>query len=765
MAMNALRHRMVRLSRVGVALLLSFWLTACGGPSAAEYVERGDAFVAQDKLAEASIEYRNALQADPNLGEVRLKLADLHLRLNDPAQALREYVRAADLLPDNLDAQLKAGNLLLRAGQFEDAKARATKAVALDGTNAQAQILLGNTLAGLRDVEGAIAEYQQALVLNPSEEVAYRNIATLQMSSGQIAEAEVSFRKAIDVAPQSVEPRMALGNFLWANNRVSEAEQVFKDALALDPKNLYAARALGTFYVGANRIPEAEPYFTAIAEAEKTPAASIALADYYIVAKRLDDARTLLKQTANDKDAYPAAMLRLAAIDVALGVRAQAQEKLGELLERHPKEMAARLLNARLLVLDGKREEALVQAASIARDDAQSPVAADAQILTGSLQAALDRPEEAMKSFEDALRRRPRTMTAELALARLHLARGAFDRAEAYVRDALTIDPKNASARAEMVRVLLAQGKTVEARQQLATLRAEYPNAVPVLHLVAVQQVAEKQLPAARATYTRLLQAQPSDVDAMAGLVRIDLATGRRQDALARVTEALSSVSPTGALYILAAQTYSVVGDAAKAEESLLKAIEIEPARLQAYSMLGLMYARQNRLPEAAAHFQQVITRNPSSVSAGTMLGMLHEARGQLGDAEKEYRRVLSLDPQSPIAANNLAWIYIASNRNVREATELAKTALRSLPDEPNVNDTLGWIYYKQGQFSLAVQHLEAAAAKAPDAAQTHYHLGMAYLGYGERDRARDSLARALSFKTEFDGIAEARQKLAELGG
>lgn len=751
--------------RTTALFLLSLVAASCAGPDAAEHVQRGDAFVAEKKLAEATIEYRAALQVDPNLGEVRMKLAGVHLQLQKPGEALREYVRAADLLPTNAEAQIKAGQLLLLAGQFQDAKTRATKATQLDSSNAEAQILLGNTLAGLKDVDGAMAEYQQALALNPAEEVAYRNIAVLQMSKGQPAEAEAAFRKAVDVAPKSVPARMSLANFLWASGRAADAEQVLKDALVLDPANLMARRALGMFYVGSNRMPEAEPHFQAIADAEKTAAASIGLADFYIISKRFDSAKPLLKAAANDKDAYPAATLRLAAIDVALGIRAEAHVKLRELLERHPKEMAARLLSARVLVMDGKRDEALAQAASIAKDDPQSPIAADAQMLAGTLQASLDRPEEAIKTFEDVLRRRPRVTAAELALARLHTSMGSFDKAEGYVKDALATDAKNPAARAEMVRVLIGRREIARARQELASLKTEFPNAVPVLHLVAAQQLAENQLPAARATYARLVQARPSDIEALTGLVGIDLAIGRKQEAVARVEEALKTGAGNGALQLLAGRTYAASGNMERAEQALRAAIELEPARLQAYNLLGLLYVSQKRLTEASENFQQIVSRNPSSVSAGTMLGMLHDTRGQVADAEKEYRRVLALDPQAAVAANNLAWIYVASNRNVSEASELAKTALRRLPDEPNVNDTLGWIYYRQGQFDMAIKHLEASIAKAPNLPATHYHLGMAYLGYSEREKARAALTKALSFKTEFDGVAEARQKLAELGG
>jgi uncharacterized protein HemY len=64
-----------------------------------------------------------------------------------------------------------------------------------------------------------------------------------------------------------------------------------------------------------------------------------------------------------------------------------------------------------------------------------------------------------------------------------------------------------------------------------------------------------------------------------------------------------------------------------------------------------------------------------------------------------------------------------------------------------------------------AVQYLESSVAKNPDDPAGHYHLGMAYVRAGDIDKGRKSLQRAVSSKVEFDGIAEARKTLAQIGG
>ena len=113
-----------------------------------EYLRSGDEYAAQKKYPEAIVQYRNALNQDPNFGEAKAKLAQAYLDNGEMANAFREFIRAADLLPNDPQAQLRAGELLLAAQQFDDARTRAEKALAIDGSLIEAQILRANALAG-----------------------------------------------------------------------------------------------------------------------------------------------------------------------------------------------------------------------------------------------------------------------------------------------------------------------------------------------------------------------------------------------------------------------------------------------------------------------------------------------------------------------------------------------------------------------------------------------------------------------------------------
>ena len=55
------------------------------------------------------------------------------------------------------------------------------------------------------------------------------------------------------------------------------------------------------------------------------------------------------------------------------------------------------------------------------------------------------------------------------------------------------------------------------------------------------------------------------------------------------------------------------------------------------------------------------------------------------------------------------------------------------------------------------------SAAKFPSNPEVHYHLGMTYYKLGEREAARQALAKALQVSSTFPGLEDARRTLVEL--
>jgi tetratricopeptide (TPR) repeat protein len=724
-----------------------------------KFEKSGDAFAAQGKTAEAIIEYRNALEKEPKAGEVRVKLAEAYLKTGDAVKAVQEYARAADLLP-GAEVQIKSGNLLLLARRFDDAKARAEKALAIDGNNVEAEILLANSLAGLKDLDGAVAQLEEALRLNPDRSATYSNLGEIELGRGRREAAEQAFRRAVELAPNTAAPRLSLANFYSVTGQLPAAEEQLKAALKAEPDNALVHRISATFYLASNRRDEAEPHLRRVVELTKSTAAALMLADYYVAQRREAEARKTLEPLATASESAAEADVRLAILDRAGGHFDEAAKRLDRVLSKNAKDLQALLLRSSFLLSDNKPDEALKVASSAVE---AHPESVSGFYMVGRIQAARHQTAAAITAYQQVLKLNPLAADAKIALARLQLAAGETDSSVAMAEEALKTQPENGDARLALVQGLIRRGDLQRAEADLNVLKAKYPNSAAVHTQAGMLLGLKGRTLEARAEFDRALQLEPNSIEAIGGLVALDVSARKIPEARARVDALVASPTARPVALMLAARTYAAAGDLATAEKTLRRVLSVDPSYLSAYGALGQLYARQGRLDAALTEFEALADRDPKPVAALTLVGMILDSQGNTAAAQKKFERVLQLDAQAPVAANNLAWIYAENGGNLDLALQLAQTAKRKLPDVAEVNDTLGYIYYKKDLVQLAIPALQLALAKDPANPTFRYHLALAHAKEGKTDLAIDSLEQALAAKGTFPEAAEARSLIASL--
>ena len=749
----------VQARTVGAAVALMCVLAAGCSKSAADYVKSGDAFAASGKHREALIEYRNAVQKEAVNGEARLKLAQTHEKLGEVGQAFREYVRAADLLPRDAALQVRAGTMLLIAGRNEDAKVRAERALALDPKNVDAQLLLGNATAGLKDLDGAVKEIEEAIALAPTNDRTYSSLGMVQLAKGDAEAAEAAFRKAVEVGPKSVQAHLGLGNFLWAANRREEAVKSFDRALALDPKHPLANRLLATVHASGPTPEKAEPYFKAMADLPGNTEGKLALAEFYLRTGKVDEGKKTLLAAASQAATYAPATRRLASLAYSEGRKADAYKQADEILAKNPKDADTLVMKGRMQVADGKLDDGLETFKSAVAADARNVAA---QFALGSAHAAKREVDQAIAAFTEVLRLNPRASAAQLQLANLYLAKGQVKQSATMAQDALTAAPGNPMARLIRARTQLAQGQVQEAGVEMSALEKQYPRAWPVQAQLGTYYAVRGDLAKARAAWETTLTLNPDAWEAQQGLVRLELAEKKVDAAWQRVSM-LVDKHPTDARYRVEQARVAVARrDMPAAEASLKKAIEINPAAMDAYGMLGQVYFTQNKLDQARSEFENVVKRNPQSLGAQTLIGMILQQQGKNDEAMDQYRRTIEINPKAAVASNNLAWLQATSGGNLDQALQYAQAARQVLPDQPEVNDTLGYVYLKKNIPAQAIAPMLKAVEKDPRNATYHFRLGQAYLLSGNKTKARDALQTALKLQADFAEAGEARTLLAQ---
>jgi tetratricopeptide (TPR) repeat protein len=145
------------------------------------------------------------------------------------------------------------------------------------------------------------------------------------------------------------------------------------------------------------------------------------------------------------------------------------------------------------------------------------------------------------------------------------------------------------------------------------------------------------------------------------------------------------------------------------------------------------------------------------------MVGVLYDMQQKHDESAKIYESIVKTNPRAGVAANNLAFIYATRGTNLDAALQLAQTAKQQMPNNWEVDDTIGFVYYKKGLPELAIPPLLTCAEKAPQDPTCHFHLGLAYAKAGKRDKAAASLEKALALQPGFEGATEARATLASV--
>jgi putative PEP-CTERM system TPR-repeat lipoprotein len=722
---------------------------------ARRFTKNADAYMAAKRWKEAVIEYGNAIKAQPEDADAYYKRAQAYAAIGDPKGAYTAYARAADLNPANVDAQLKAGTLLLAAGQYEAARSRAELALAADDKSAAAHILLGNALAGLNSPARALEQIEEAIRLDPDSTSAWTALGAARYRNRQVKEARAAFDQAIALDPGSSDARLSLANILWATGDVAAAERQMQQALSRHPDDRLVRRTLVAFYLSIGRVAEAEPHLKILADDEP---GRLQLADYYIQAGRLPDARAVLDPLAKSSVAATSrdARLRLASIQYSTGDKTGAYRAIDQLIADKPHRIEARLAKTRMLLQDGDAAHAAAEAAEALKRDSGS---AEAHYLAGLAAVARGDAADAERSFQQVITINPRAAAAHLQLARLELARGEPEAAVTAATQAAALAPADPGVTLVLARSLRAKGDLKGAEEYLKKPIAEQPGQAAFHVELGWVELAERRFADAAGSFTKALDLEPSSPEARDGLTAVDVATGRTATARERVNRWIARDPSDGHLRLLSAKLSLVAGDSTGASRVLEQLVVASPDQLEAYGLLGQVYASGGQIPEAIAQYQALASRSRTPAGALTMIGLLEEARNNRSAARTTYEKALAADRNAPTAANNLAWMY-ASDGKFDAALRLGEEAERLLPKRPEPKDTVGWIKYQQGSYWEAAEWFDKAVSAAPERALYHYHLGLARLHDGRADEASKSLHRALELGLTGREADDARQAL-----
>ena len=125
--------------------------------------------------------------------------------------------------------------------------------------------------------------------------------------------------------------------------------------------------------------------------------------------------------------------------------------------------------------------------------------------------------------------------------------------------------------------------------------------------------------------------------------------------------------------------------------------------------------------------------------------GAVRERLGRLAQSEEDMREALRLSPDQPDVLNYLGYTLVDRTSRVEEGMDLIRRAVTLRPMSGAIIDSLGWAYFKQGDYQNALELLERAIELEPADPTLNDHLGDVYWRLGRRIEARYQWRRALT--------------------
>jgi tetratricopeptide (TPR) repeat protein len=721
----------------------------------ARYMEAGRRFYDQKDYARAILQFKNATDADPLDPEPDYRLGLAYLDSGEVSPAIQCFRKAAQINPRHAAAQLRLAEILSTSDNKEllnDAVQR-VKLVLDSSVSAEALNTLALTEMKLDQPDSARKHLEEALAKFPESQSSYVILAKTRLLHHDLTGAEETLKKAVAASPRSSDGFVALGSFYALTQRTPQAEKCYRQALQLNGNDPAPMFQLAMLLYRTGRKQEAEPLFSRLS-------------------------------SFSDPAYQPLHAIYL----IQEGERAAGIAELEKLYRAHPNSRPLRTQLVAAFWLDHRLAdvEKIVNAAL-----KTNPMDFDALLQRGELYLVQSKFSQAQADLDQVLYYRPDSGAVHYIMAKLSQARGTDLTYRQELTTALRLQPEMLQARLELAQSLIASNGASSALKVLDETPANQKNSLGVIIQRNWAWLAQKNLADLREG-VRAGLAVSRNPDLLVQNAWLLLNENKPSEAQASVEEALKQ-APLDSRALDALEAVYAARKQKNAFDQRLKQYAAQTSTPDVQLFAGNWALRKGDRSEARAFFKAAKLADPNFREADIALAQMDVADGNLESARstlaklmaardqdadlwirsavvetsahrydqaiERYRKALALDHNNIFALNNLAYL-LANAKQPDEALAYAQQAKELAPNTAPVEDTLGWVLYQKGIYGTALSHLETAAKTSSDPA-VQYHLGLAYLKAGNRERGQQVLLAVLKTSPNMD---EARMAKLEMG-
>jgi len=753
--------------RLSVFALLVF--SAGCGKSPRQYLDAGNRFLQAHKYDDASINFRNALQKDPQLADAYFGLGKVFLQQGKATQAYTALSRAVDLAPQNWEAKRALANLAL-AGYLSDRRRPKNLYDELNKLAGQFLAHDANSYDGLRlrgyielndnQRDPAIRDFQKTLQVKPSDpEITVVLAQILFQEANTAGEGEKLLLDLIQKRKDAGAAYDVLYRYYASSKRPAEAENILKAKVAANPTQAGYLLELAEYYRRAGKTAEMTSTLAVLLNDSKIfPKGRLLAGDFYIQAGNREQALKYyqegIESATADKLTY---QKRAIGTLTALGRSDAALAAIDRALSVHPKDSELHMARATIWLSLEKLDPALAELQQLDQQQKDNPVV---KYQLGRALMLKGKAKEATAAWEESAKLQPSYVEPRLGLGSYAVDTRRFEEAQRWADQILAIAPGNVRGQLLRANALLGLGRGDDAKTLLTGLHQKLPgNAAVDLEYGFLELRQNKAAEAEKLFRAHYVPGQ-QNARPLSGLVQTLFLQKHGDEAIRVMQTDLAKTPARLSVQMMLANAFLATGQTDSALQTLEQIAAMHPDDLQARIQLGQLQIAKGNMDAAAANFRKAQELAPESPEPLLGLADLLERQGQTEAARQNYQAALKLDPSNLMALNNLAYLTADSGGNLEEALRLITTASQKLPKQPNLTDTLGYVYLKQRRVSSALQVFRDLALNYPANPTFRFHHALALLESGSKEQARKELDAALANKPSADLASKIKQAL-----
>jgi len=700
-------------------------LRAVNPQSPEELAELASLMMRAGETAHASWLLEAGISVYPDRDELRILAARASLVVGDPVRVLAVLDPIAVDSDQHLAslllrarAQLELGNLDEALACFEDAQQRYPDSPHASHARVFTLLREGRVEAARRVIEEARTRAQTPERIQELDGL----VAQIEFAQGERDAGLERMRALVEAAPDDIQLRQTLSRSLQIAGQLEEALEVARDGLASNPEHPTLQAMLAWAYLLLGRQEEAEQALRALVERTDAPGAHLLLARFLLFSGQTEAAADSLHEAAERHAGVSMLRVHEAEAWIDVGNIERARIALGEFKRLAADDPHLAYLQARLALADGDAARAVSE---LSRAVSHLDRAYTQYWLARALEDAGD-PSGAQRRYGLAMLRDWSHPAPAIALMRLAEARGDWKAAAEHAAQLVARFPAGPDGYSNLATFLARSGEGARAEAAARVYLQRFPEREDAAALLAMSlRVQGRSKEAAEALDAAESRHGPTPEFAHERALILG-SQGDFEAAIRAVRGAIAERPDEPRYYATLAALAFSSGELEVGDIAVDSALAINPTFLEPLKLRATFRAATRELAGASEDLERYLVARPYDAAMHFMRGVVFEQEGRRAEAAAAYRRSIQLDEADFAPLNNLAMLLVEMGE-IDEAVRMANRAYARASANPQVVETLGWVYLHKGLAARAVKLLERARVLDPDSIDTQRHLELAY--------------------------------------